>query len=146
MNFYPQKLQEIIDTISVFKDQNDRINILIDYSEKYKEVPADIAVRPYPDDHKVEYCESEAYVWVKKNNDGTYKLYFAVENPQGVSAKALAVILDKGLSGETAENILSVKSDIVFDIFGQSLSMGKNLGLTGIVNLMLRETKKTLQM
>lgn len=144
MSIYPTSLQEIVDTISIFKDQNDRINVLIDFSEKYKEVPAEIAVRPYSHEHKVEFCESEAYVWVNKNNDGTYKLYFAVENPQGVSAKALAVILDEGLSGETAENILKVNSDIVFEIFGQSLSMGKNLGLTGIVNLMHREIKKTL--
>ncbi|KAB2841535.1 MAG: SufE family protein, partial [Melioribacteraceae bacterium] len=113
MSFYPPKLQEIVDTISMFKDQNDRINVLIDYSEKYKEVPSDVAVRPYPKKQKVDYCESEAYVWVKKNNDGTYKLYFAVENPQGISAKALAVILDEGLSGETAENILKVNTDIV---------------------------------
>lgn len=144
MNVYPPKLQEIVDTISMFKDQNDRINVLIDFAEKFKEVPADVAVRPYPNEHKVEYCESEAYVWAKTNDDGTIKLYFAVENPQGVSAKALTVILDKGLSGETAENILKVNTDIVFEIFGQSLSMGKNLGLTGIVQMVYREVKRIL--
>lgn len=144
MNIYPLKLQEIVDTISMFKDQNDRINVLIDFAEKFKEVPADVAVRPYPNEHKVEYCESEAYVWAKTNDDGTIKLYFAVENPQGVSAKALAVILDKGLSCETAENILKVNTDIVFEIFGQSLSMGKNLGLTGIVQMVHREVKRIL--
>jgi len=145
MNFYPPKLQEIVDTISMFKDQNDRINVLIDYAEKYKELSESIVSRPYPNEHKVEYCESEAYVWAKKNIDGTIKLYFAVENPQGVSAKALAVILDEGLSGETAENILKVKTDIVFDIFGQSLSMGKNLGLTGILQHVQKEIKRQLK-
>lgn len=141
MNVYPTKLKEIINTISMFKDQNDRINVLIDYAEKYTEVPVNIAVRPYANEHKVEYCESEAYVWAKKNNDGTIKLYFAVENPQGVSAKALCSILDEGLSGETPESILSVKPDIVLEIFGQSLSMGKNLGLTGIVQKVHRFVK-----
>ena len=145
MNFYPPQLQEIVDTISMFKDQNDRINVLIDYAEKYKELSESIVSRPYPNEHKVEYCESEAYVWAKKNIDGTIKLYFAVENPQGVSAKALAVILDEGLSGETAENILKVKTDIVFDIFGQSLSMGKNLGLTGILQHVQKEIKRQLK-
>lgn len=144
MNAYPPKLQEIVDTISIFKDQNDRINVLIDFAEKYKEVPEPIASRPYPNERKVEYCESEAYVWAKKNDDGAIKLYFAVENPQGVSAKALTVILDEGLSGEAAENILTVKTEIVFDIFGQSLSFGKNLGLTGIVQMVHREVKKNL--
>lgn len=142
MSDYPPKLQEIIDTISFFEDQNDRINVLIDYAEKFKEVSETIAVRPYPQEHKVEYCESEAYVWAKKNEDNTFNLYIAVENPQGVSAKALAVILEEGLSGETAKNILEVNTDIVLKIFGQSLSMGKNLGLTGILQMVHREVKK----
>jgi hypothetical protein len=38
-------------------------------------------------------------VWALKKPDDTLKLYFAVENPSGVSAKALAAILDKTLSG-----------------------------------------------
>ena len=50
-------------------------------------------VAPYPQ------CESDAYVWALKKPDDTLKLYFAVENPSGVSAKALAAILDKTLSG-----------------------------------------------
>ena len=144
MSNYPPKLQEIVDTISFFENQNDRINVLIDYAEKFKEVPEEIAGSPYPDSNKVEYCESEAYVWAKKNEDGIIKLYFAVDNPQGVSAKALCVILDEGLSGETAENILKVKTDVVLEIFGQSLSMGKNLGLTGIVQHIHKEVKKIL--
>ena len=144
MSTYPPKLQEIIDTITFFENQNDRINVLIDYAEKFKHVPESIAVKPYSDEYKVEYCESEAFVWAIKNDDGTFKLYFAVENPQGVSAKALCVILDEGLSGETAENILKVKSDIVLEVFGQSLSMGKNLGLTGIVSHVHKEVKKNL--
>ncbi|MGD8781158.1 MAG: SufE family protein [Ignavibacteria bacterium] len=144
MNKYPKKLQNIVDELSFFTDQNDRISLLIDYAEKYKPVPEEIAVKPYSEEHKVDYCESEAYVWVKRSDNGTIKLYFAVENPQGVSAKALAAILDEGLSGETAENILSVTTDVVFDIFGQKLSMGKNLGLTGILQLVQREVKKVV--
>ncbi len=141
-NKYPSKLQNIVDELSFFTDQNDKISLLIDYAEKYKPVPEVIATRPFSDEHKVEYCESEAYVWVKQNNDGTIKLYFAIENPQGVSAKALAAILDEGLSGETSETILGVSTDVVFDLFGQKLSMGKNLGLTGILQLVQREIKK----
>ena len=144
MSKYPGKLQDIIDTVSFFENQDDRINVLIDYAEKFKGVPEVISKPPYPGNHKVDFCESEAYVWAVKNSDDTFQLYFAVENPQGISAKALSVILDEGLSGETAENILSVSSEIVLDIFGQSLSMGKNLGLTGIVKMVQREVKQAV--
>ena len=142
MNKYPPKLQEIINTISFFENRNDRINVLIDYAEKFIEVPENVSLRPFPKEHKVDFCESDAFVWAKKNEYDTVKLYFAVESPQGVSAKALAVILDEGLSGESPDSILKVKTDLVFEIFGNSLSMGKNLGLTGILNLVHREVKK----
>lgn len=72
-------------------------------------------------------------MWTLRNNDGTFDFYFAVENPQGVSAKALASILKETLSGETAENILKVDTDLVHRIFGQKLSMGKNMGLSSLI-------------
>ena len=49
------------------------------------------------------HCESEAYVWAVPNADGTLELHFAVENPSGVSAKALAAILQKPLRVAGAE-------------------------------------------
>lgn len=133
MSNYPEKLQEIVDTLEFIEDQQERIEFLIDYGEKFKEVPESVAQRPFPEENKVEYCESEAYVWTLRNNDGTFDFYFAVENPQGVSAKALASILKETLSGETAENILKVDTDLVHRIFGQKLSMGKNMGLSSLI-------------
>ena len=65
--------------------------------------------------------------------DGTLKLYFAVENPSGVSAKALATILDKSLSGLPPAEVATVNPDIVEQIFRQNISMGKGLGLMSMV-------------
>jgi len=106
MSNIPQKLSEFLETLSMFSDESQRINLLISYVDKFKAVTEEIAQRPYSDENKVPFCESGAYVWVKKNTDGTLKFYFAVENPQGISAKALAVILDKTLSGEKPEALL----------------------------------------
>ena len=61
------------------------------------------------------------------------KLYFAVENPSGISAKALAAILDKTLSGLPASEIATVNCDIVEQIFRQNISMGKGMGLMSMV-------------
>ncbi len=144
MNSYPEKLQDFIDTISLLPDENERINILIDYAEKFKEVLPDIAEKPYPEKNKVPFCESGAYVWTKKQNDNTLKFYFAVENPQGISAKALASILDKTLSGETPENIINIDENIVNKIFGAGLSTRKNMGLIGIIQRIKRDAKDFL--
>jgi sulfur transfer protein SufE len=61
------------------------------------------------------------------------RLAFAVENPSGVSAKALAAILESTLSGLSPEEIASVDPEIVEQIFRQNISMGKGMGLMSMV-------------
>ena len=129
---YPAKLQAIIDMFALF-DPADRTNMLLSYADQFKEVPPEVATRPFPKSHQVPQCESDAYAWAMKAPDGTLKLYFAVENPSGVSAKALAAILDKSLSGLPASEIAQVDSSIVEQLFRQNISMGKGMGLMSMV-------------
>jgi len=129
----PPKLQAVVDTFADFPDQADRVNLLLSYADQFKEVPASVATRPFSTEHLVPHCESEAYVWAVPQADGTMKLYFAVENPAGISAKALATILDRSLSGLTPQEISTVTPDIVEQIFRQNISMGKGLGLMSMV-------------
>ena len=69
-----------------------------------------------------------------KRPDGTLKLHFAVENPSGISARALATILDKTLSGPPAAEIAAINCDIVERIFRRNISMGKGMGLMAMVD------------
>jgi cysteine desulfuration protein SufE len=127
------KLQAVLDTFEMFSDPADRTSLLLSYADQFKEVPKQIASRPFGREHLVPHCESEAYVWAIKAPDGTLKLHFAVENPSGVSAKALATILDRSLSGLPAAEIATITPDIVEKIFRQNISMGKGLGLMSMV-------------
>jgi cysteine desulfuration protein SufE len=129
---YPQKLQDLLDTFAMFEGP-DRTDLLLSYADQFREVPPDVAVRPFAKSHQVPQCESDAYAWAMKDPDGTLKLYFAVENPSGVSAKALAAILDRTLSGLTPEEIAAIDQDIVERIFRQNISMGKGIGLMSMV-------------
>ena len=129
---YPQKLQAVIDMFGMF-DPADRTNMLLSYADQFKEVPPEIASRPFAKSHQVPQCESDAYAWAMKQPDGTLKLYFAVENPSGVSAKALAAILDKSLSGLPASEVAQVDASIVEKLFRQNISMGKGMGLMSMV-------------
>ena len=129
----PEKLQQLIDMFQMF-DPADRTSMLLSYADQFREVPPSIATRPFPKSHQVPQCESDAYVWALKQPDGTLKFYFAVENPSGVSAKALAAILDKTLSGLPPKEIATVNCDIVEQIFRQNISMGKGMGLMAMVN------------
>lgn len=116
-------------------DRAERIQALIDLGDKFKPVPAEIAAQPYAPQNRVPHCESEAYVFPQSQPDGTLKFYFDVLNPQGISAKATAVLLDRALSGASLDAVLGVNPDVIYDIFGRELSMGKNMGLTAMVNM-----------
>ncbi len=141
----PQKLDRLLDTFDMFPDPADRTGMLLSYSDQFKEVPPEIATRPFPKDHQVPQCESDAYVWALRQPDGTLRLYFAVENPSGVSARALAAILDRTLSGLPASDIAQVSTDIVERIFRQNISMGKGIGLMSMVQAVQALAKKALQ-
>lgn len=128
----PEKLQQLVEMFQMF-DPMDRTSMLLSYADKFQEVPPSIATRPFPKSHQIPQCESDAYAWAQQHADGTMKLYFAVENPSGVSAKALAAILDRTLSGLPASEIATVNTDIVEKIFRQNISMGKGMGLMSMV-------------
>ena len=141
---YPDKLKAILEDFEWIADRNERADLLINYGDQFKPVPPEIATRPFPEDHRVPACESEAYVWAKPQPDGTLKYYFAVENPQGLSAKALAYILDESLSGAPLEQVVEVSPEIVFKLFGNDLSMGKGAGLTSMVGMVQHLAREQL--
>jgi len=141
---YPEKLQDLLDTLALLPDRGDRIQMLIDLAERFEEVPESLASRPFPEEHRVSGCESEAFVWAEPRGDGTFRYRFAVENPQGISAKSLAVILDQTLSGLPPEEIAKVPSDLIYEVFGSELSMGKSMGLMGMICKVQSETKKAV--
>ena len=127
------KLTTLLETFDEFPDPADRTDMLLSYADQFKEVPPDVATRPFPEKHHIPQCESDAYLWAMQQPDGTLKLHFAVENPSGISAKALATILDKTLSGLPAAEVATVDCDIVERIFRRNISMGKGMGLMAMV-------------
>lgn len=130
---YPAALKEVLEDFEWITSRQERTDLLIHYADQFEAVPAHVAAPPYDEAHRVPACESDAYVWVLPREDGTLALHFAVENPQGLSAMAMAAILRQALSGLPAEAIAQVSPEIVFELFGSEISMGKGQGLTSMV-------------
>lgn len=130
---YPPKLRELLETFDEFSEPGARADLLISLADSFREVPPSVATRPFGKQHQIPQCESDAYAWATTNADGTLAFYFAVENPSGVSAKALAAILQKTLSGVPPEAIARISPELVERVFRQNLSMGKGLGLMSMV-------------
>jgi cysteine desulfuration protein SufE len=141
---YPEPLNELLEDFEFVQDRSDRAELLIELADRFAEVPEEVATRPFPEEHHVQRCESDAYVWTVEQPDGTLKYHFAVENPQGISAKAMAVILDEAFSGQPLEQVAAVPCDIVYRFFGNEISMGKGQGLMGMTSMAQDEAKKRL--
>ena len=138
----PEKLAETLETLDLVPDRAERIQLLIDIADRFEEVPPRIARRPFDEEHRVPACESEAFVFTEERPDGTLDFHFAVENPQGISAKAMAVILRDALSGAPLDQVAPVPQDVVYRVFGRELSMGKSMGLMGMVGMVSAMAKR----
>jgi cysteine desulfuration protein SufE len=125
-------------------DRGMRSEMLIEYADQFEDVPPGVATRPFPEVNRAPRCESEAYVFPVDRPDGTLKFHFAVENPQGLSAKAWAVMLDEACSGQPLEQVAAAPQDVIFRIFGRDLSMGKGQGLIGMMELVQHAARRRL--
>ena len=141
----PEKLANTLDAFAMVSDRGERIQLLIDVANRFREVPPEVAARPFPAEHQVPACESQAYVWGLRRPDGSLDYHFAVENPQGVSAKAMAAILRDTLSGAPPEQVAAVPQDIVYQLFGNELSMGKSMGLMAMVSMVATLARKQVE-
>ena len=126
-------------------DRGMRTEMLLEYADQFEPVPAAVATRPYPEASRAPRCESEAYVFATDRPDGTLDLWFDVGNPQGLSARAWAVILRETLSGQPLDQVALVPQDIIFRIFGRDISMGKGQGLVGMLEVVQHEARRRLQ-
>lgn len=130
----PPKLQETLDLLAMMPDRQDRIDALISISKRFDPVSGEVAERPFEESHRVPACESEAFAWVTGSADAMTP-HYAVENPQGISAMALAVILQDALTGRPTADAQQIPDEVIYEIFGKELSMGKSAGLMGMVQL-----------
>ena len=126
-------------------DRGMRSEMLIEWADQFESVPATVATRPFPEVARAPRCESEAYVFATDRPDGTLDLWFAVENPQGLSAKAWAAILKDTLTGQPLEQVARVPQETIFKIFGRDISMGKGQGLIGMLDVLQHEARRRLR-
>lgn len=122
-------LAETIEAFELLTDRQERIEELVRTSRRFQQAQFP---KPFPEANRVPGCESEAFVWVS-GNQAAVELEFAVENPQGVSAMALATILRETLDGRPTSDFSSIPDDLHLRLFGAELSMGKALGLGNMV-------------
>lgn len=140
----PIALQELLEDFKSIQDPNERADMLIYYADEFQSVPESIATSPYPETNKVPGCESQAYVFAEEKTDGGLRFYYAVENPQGISAKAMAAILTEVTSDASLQEIAEINPEIIYEFFGKNVAMQRGLGLTNMVAMTRSIAKQKL--
>jgi cysteine desulfuration protein SufE len=136
----PPSLQSQLDDLAFFPDRQERIEALIDIGRGFTNPSADEV--PRTEAARVPGCESEVFLRATPRPDGTLEFRYAVDNPQGISAMALAQILQDGLSGVPRDQVASIPEEFVYDVFGRELSMGKSMGLMGMIRMAKAEASR----
>lgn len=131
-NALPTRLQEQLDDLAMFADRTERIQALIGIAETFKNPGPDEV--PRTPETRVPGCESEVFLHTAPDGNGL-RFRYAVDNPQGISAMALAAILGEGLSSAPLEQVGGVPDDLIYTIFGKELSMGKSMGLINMLRM-----------
>ncbi|MCB0826287.1 MAG: SufE family protein [Armatimonadetes bacterium] len=132
MKTKPPHLEQFLSDLAQLSDRNERIEYLISLAHDF--VPYADAPDPLPEDNRVRGCESEVFAF-STAPEGKIHLEFVVLNKQGLSAMALGKILQDSFNGMPVDSIQCIDQDIVKEIFGRELSMGKAVGLANTVSM-----------
>ena len=138
----PANLQAVLDDLEFLTDRRERIDYLISLGESYSNFPPEEV--PRTDNARVAGCESEVYFAAAPLPEGGLRYRYAVDNAQGISAMAMAKILDDGLSGVSPQEVEGVPEDLAMAIFGRELSMGKGLGLGQMIRMAKDAARKSI--
>lgn len=120
---------------------NDKIQLLIEFSEELPELPAQYAEHPELLE-KVEECQSPVYIFVDVTDDQTVQVY-ATAPEQAPTTRGFASILVQGISGLSVEAALDIPDD-----FASTLGLTKLIsplrirGMTGMLWRIKRQIRE----
>ena len=105
-----QQLTSLKELFMLFEDPKDKFVQLMDMAKESGQLKDNEKV----EQNKINGCTSRAWVVIKQNGDDTYT--FRTDS-DSLIVKGLLTILEKVLSGQTADKILSITSnDILYSI------------------------------
>jgi cysteine desulfuration protein SufE len=102
----PEALAEIVDDFAAVDGQN-KLQLLLEFSRELPPLPAELeeaAMEPVPE------CQSPLFLSVDSADRENVKLYFSAP-PEAPTTRGFASILQQGLDGLSAQEILAVPDD-----------------------------------
>ena len=138
---YPAKLKRIVDYFSKLDEQTRRTR-LIEYADQAdKWLPKEEEPILIEDLRNDDECMDEVGIYIVDEGEQiSFRLYFGDEVQ--TLTKAMGVILGKGLSETTIEQVQELPSQVVTDIIGQRLVRNRSQTVYYILNRMKSAVKQ----
>ncbi|MCS0498154.1 SufE family protein [Protaetiibacter mangrovi] len=136
----PEKLAEIRDDFLAL-DQQDRLQLLLEFSRELPELPERYA--DHPDLlERVEECQSPVYIFVEVDDDRIVHLH-ATAPREAPTTRGFASILVQGLAGLTVEQVLAVPADYPLTIgLTEAVSPLRIRGMSGLLGRTQRQVRE----
>lgn len=131
----PERLQEIVEDFQ-FSDGREKIELLVDFSERMPPLPDSVA-QTRDAMEQVHECMTPVFIKAELQGGGMH-FYFDIP-PESPTVRGFAAILSQGLNGSTPEQILGIPNDFFFEMgLDQVLTMQRMNGLAAILAYMKR--------
>lgn len=125
-------------------DPQDRLMLLLEFSEELPELPAKYA--DHPDlFERVEECQAPVYIFPEVTDTGEFHLY-ATAPAEAPTTRGFASILVRGLGVLTPEQVLAVPDDFPLTIgLTETVSPLRMRGMMGMLGRIKRSVREQLQ-
>lgn len=138
----PTRLVEIIEDFEL-SEGREKIEMLVDYSERMSPLPEQIAQNRNTME-EVPECMTPVFV-AAETVDGGMRFYFDVP-PESPTVRGFASILSQGLDGASPEQVLAVPNDFFYRMgLEQVLTMQRLKGFTSILAHMKRLATEAIE-
>ncbi len=125
----PAALAEIVDDFGAVSDA-DKVTMLLEFSRELPDLPDHLreeAMEPVPE------CQSPVFVAVDASDPRAVRLHFSAP-PEAPTTRGFASILQQGLDGVAADDILAVPADFYHDLgLGSAVSPLRLRGMAGML-------------
>ncbi|MGU3431580.1 SufE family protein [Actinomycetes bacterium M1A6_2h] len=130
MSGLPAALAEIVDDFAAVEGQ-DKITMLLEFSKELPELPPELteaAMEPVPE------CQSPLFLAVDASDRDHVRLHFSAP-AEAPTTRGFASILQQGLDGQSAQEILGVPDDFYTELgLAQSVSPLRLRGMSAMLS------------
>ena len=118
-------------------DRNTRLEALLDYSRKLRDLPPELQAARDREEHQVTECQTPVFLWIGLSQDQvTLQADVPRESP---TVRGFVSLLQHRLTGATATQVAEIPDDLLDRLrLTETLGMTRTLGLTAILGRVKR--------